>query len=147
MSLIVTICREVCEGLSTPVPFGHGQRSAANLRDEEDNEKGAAWLYPFTIVDAPQKGGALFHTYSLLLDFLKPSPVDMTPEGLEALLLEMDKASKEFIIRLRNDSRVKEVTSSRREPVYFQFDYNLSGYAAALTVETHYEPPLTNVCG
>lgn len=147
---IITIVRETVEAVpvSPPLSFGHGPRDYENLRgdDDEHGQDGTgtpsfpmAWLYPFVVNDDIFQSGSMKHEYNLIVDFLQPGDLDASEKQMEALVEEMFERSKQWLLIMKDDPRVKNMTLMRREPLYHFMDTNMFGYACAVRVETEHE--------
>lgn len=119
------------------LPFGHGTRSYKNL---EEVGSTYVWLYPFVILDKIHTSGALMSEYLLLGDISEPCSLDASPDELRDKFQELERISREFVIRLQKDPRIISVKNIRREPMYHLLNENLIGYAISAVVSPKWEP-------
>ena len=132
--MIVTILQETTSALNfTPSPtFAHGEQFEQNTQD--DTTLPLVYLeHPLRAKDAILPQGQQEPTYTLNLFFLNRSNLDDTINERQQIVDSMHALKREFIIRLKNDPRVKSLDSLSHVEVYNVLDLNLDGVWCTLS--------------
>lgn len=138
--MIVTIIADTTAAIGgTPAPtFYHAEQFEQNYNDDA--------TLPMIYLEHPIKGadtilpqGNQETTYTLNIFFLDKTGTDGIAETIltkQTTIDAMHALKRKFILRLRNDSRVKEIKGSTHTEIYNLLDLNLDGLWLTLTVVT-----------
>lgn len=138
--MIVTILADTTAAISgaNAPTFYHAEQFEQNYNDDA--------TLPMVYLEHPIKGadkilpqGNQETTYTLNIFFLDKTGTDGLAETILAKQTTIDamhELKRQFIIRLRADSRVKEITGSTHVEIYNLLDLNLDGLWLTLTVIT-----------
>lgn len=137
--MIVTVIQNVTAGL-TPAPaptFYHGEQFEMNTYDNTVASTIVYLEHPIRGKDlTPNFSPAMAHSieYTINLFFLKKSKLSDTIIQRQPIIDAMLALKRQFIIRLCNNSNVKDVTAVEHLEVYNVLDLNLDGIWATITL-------------
>jgi len=92
------------------------------------------WLYPVIVTEDILKSGALQSWYSIDLLLAKQVSLSAPPSDLESSLNELLILSREYILRLKKESGVYEMSQIIKRPAYHVTKQNLIGYTISFRI-------------
>lgn len=128
---IVNVVRTTVAELDGDIKFQHGLALDASLFSVDNLP--CVILFPFISNVTIQNN--FYESYNLLIGFYDQDRPDTSTEEREAIISQMDRLSREFILLLDNNVS-GNITAIKREPQYRQYGGTVSGYAIQLTLES-----------